>query len=228
MFAVIYVLALHFARRGVLPFVLRYLPRRTTQADDTAAPLPRRRMPEPGTPLLAVDRMIKRFGGLEAVSQVGFTIAAGEIVGLIGPNGAGKSTLFNLRHRGAAKRRRHCRLSRTGHYPLRSAAHRAGRHRAAPSARETSLRACRLIDNVLLGTYLRTRSGFLGGALRLDRAEEARARGEALRQLERVGLANSADELPAICRLAVSASSKSPARSPPIRPLSSSTNRPPV
>ena len=39
------------------------------------------------------------------------------------------------------------------------------------------------IDNVLLGTYLRTRSGFLGGALRLDRAEEARARGEALRQL---------------------------------------------
>lgn len=67
-FAVIYVLALHFARRGVLPFVLRYLPRRTTQADDTAAPLPRRRMPEPGTPLLAVDRLIKRFGGLEAVS----------------------------------------------------------------------------------------------------------------------------------------------------------------
>ena len=45
-----------------------------------------------------------------------------------------------------------------------------------------------LIDNVLLGTYLRTRAGFLGGALRLDRAEEARARFEALRQLERVGL----------------------------------------
>ena len=53
-------------------------------------------MPEAGTPLLVVDRLIKRFGGLEAVSQVGFAVAAGEIVGLIRPNGAGKSTVFNL------------------------------------------------------------------------------------------------------------------------------------
>ena len=45
---------------------------------------------------MVVDRLIKRFGGLEAVSQVGFEVAAGEIVGLIGPNGAGKSTVFNL------------------------------------------------------------------------------------------------------------------------------------
>ena len=48
-----------------------------------------------------------------------------------------------------------------------------------------------LVDNVLLGTYLRTGAGFLQGALRLDRAEEARARAEALRQLERVGLGGS-------------------------------------
>jgi branched-chain amino acid transport system permease protein len=51
------------------------------------------------------------------------------------------------------------------------------------------------IDNVLLGTYLRTRSGFIAGALRLDRAEEARARSEALHQLERVGLGVNAHEL---------------------------------
>jgi branched-chain amino acid transport system permease protein len=51
------------------------------------------------------------------------------------------------------------------------------------------------IDNVLLGTYLRTRSGFIAGALRLDRAEEARARFEALHQLERVGLGAHANEL---------------------------------
>ena len=44
------------------------------------------------------------------------------------------------------------------------------------------------IDNVLLGTYVRTSAGFLGGALRLDRGEEARARFEALTQLKRVGL----------------------------------------
>jgi branched-chain amino acid transport system permease protein len=52
-----------------------------------------------------------------------------------------------------------------------------------------------LIDNVLLGTYLRTRSGFLAGALRLDRAEERSARFEALRQLQRVGLAEKFGEL---------------------------------
>ena len=40
-----------------------------------------------------------------------------------------------------------------------------------------------LIDNVLLGTYLRTRAGYLRGALRLDRAEEAAARHEALRAI---------------------------------------------
>jgi branched-chain amino acid transport system permease protein len=45
-----------------------------------------------------------------------------------------------------------------------------------------------LIDNVLLGTYLRTRAGFVRGALRLDRAEETRARYEAQFQLKRVGI----------------------------------------
>jgi branched-chain amino acid transport system permease protein len=52
-----------------------------------------------------------------------------------------------------------------------------------------------LIDNVLLGTYLRTRSGYLRGAMRLDRAEEASARLEALVQLQRVGLGESANDL---------------------------------
>jgi branched-chain amino acid transport system permease protein len=52
-----------------------------------------------------------------------------------------------------------------------------------------------LIDNVLLGTYPRTRSGFFVGALRLDRSEEKCARFEALRQLQRVGLAEKFGEL---------------------------------
>src|SRR5262249_4157325 len=52
-----------------------------------------------------------------------------------------------------------------------------------------------LLDNVLLGTYGRTRSGFLSAALRLDRGEERRAQHEALRQLERVGLAEPCFEL---------------------------------
>lgn len=46
--------------------------------------------------ILEVSNVTKRFGGLLAVSEVSFSIAEGEILGLIGPNGAGKTTLFNI------------------------------------------------------------------------------------------------------------------------------------
>jgi branched-chain amino acid transport system ATP-binding protein len=46
--------------------------------------------------LLEVNALCKRFGGLEAVADLSFTVGEGEILGLIGPNGAGKSTVFNL------------------------------------------------------------------------------------------------------------------------------------
>lgn len=47
-------------------------------------------------PLLKVQGLSKRFGGLHAVSDLSLHVAPNEIVGLIGPNGAGKSTAFNL------------------------------------------------------------------------------------------------------------------------------------
>jgi branched-chain amino acid transport system ATP-binding protein len=47
-------------------------------------------------PILQLDKVRIRFGGLTAVNAVDFSIAEGELAGLIGPNGAGKTTVFNL------------------------------------------------------------------------------------------------------------------------------------
>jgi branched-chain amino acid transport system ATP-binding protein len=47
-------------------------------------------------PFFRAERLVKRFGGLTAVNDVGFELARDQIVGLIGPNGAGKTTLLRL------------------------------------------------------------------------------------------------------------------------------------
>ncbi|MBW1731288.1 MAG: ABC transporter ATP-binding protein [Deltaproteobacteria bacterium] len=46
--------------------------------------------------LLHVDKISKAFGGVNAVSEVSFTLKRGEVLGVIGPNGSGKTTLVNL------------------------------------------------------------------------------------------------------------------------------------
>ncbi|RKR87076.1 amino acid/amide ABC transporter ATP-binding protein 1 (HAAT family) [Micromonospora pisi] len=64
-------------------------------------PSPREETPGPAVPpagrepLLEVDNVTLRFGGVVALNQVNFTLYKGEILGLIGPNGAGKTTCFN-------------------------------------------------------------------------------------------------------------------------------------
>lgn len=47
-------------------------------------------------PILRLDKVCKRFGGVVAANEVSFSVLPGEIMGLIGPNGAGKSTIMNL------------------------------------------------------------------------------------------------------------------------------------
>ena len=47
-------------------------------------------------PLLEMENVSKRFGGVRALDGIDFTVGRGELVGLIGPNGAGKTTLFNI------------------------------------------------------------------------------------------------------------------------------------
>jgi branched-chain amino acid transport system ATP-binding protein len=52
-------------------------------------------MSAPG-PLLVLDNVSKRFGGLSVVEELSFAVPRGSCTGLIGPNGAGKTTVFNL------------------------------------------------------------------------------------------------------------------------------------
>src|SRR5215469_4643331 len=192
-FAVLFVVLLQRARTGLLPFLLRWLPQLEPSRPISAPPMARRRQPMKGVPLLSVEGVERRFGGLLAVNDVSFELKAGEILGLIGPNGAGKSTMFNLITGVLRPDRGRIRFLDVDitRRPQREIA-RAG---IARTFQHVKLRPrMTLLDNVLLGIYPRTRAGFLAGALRLDRAEESQARYEAIRLLQRVGLAERAFE----------------------------------
>jgi ABC-type branched-subunit amino acid transport system ATPase component len=64
----------------------------------TTAALRERELEKPGPakPVLEVAGLTKRFGGINAVTDVSFTLHSDEILGLIGPNGAGKTTIFDM------------------------------------------------------------------------------------------------------------------------------------
>ena len=81
--------------------VVLWLPQGLAGLIDPPAAPPVPRLPQPLVPTsggqrLALDKVRKRFGGVEALAGVTLSIARGEIVGLIGPNGSGKTTLLNV------------------------------------------------------------------------------------------------------------------------------------
>ncbi|MES8343232.1 ABC transporter ATP-binding protein, partial [Cutibacterium acnes] len=134
----------------------------------------------------------KRFGGLQALSDVGIEIKRGQVYGLIGPNGAGKSTFFNMISGVDDPTEGEVRLlgePMTGQ-PSRAFAAR-GLGRTFQHVRLLGQRS--VLDNVALGAHLRGRSGWLASMLRLDRREEAALLAEAMRQIERCGLAEHAE-----------------------------------
>jgi ABC-type branched-subunit amino acid transport system ATPase component/ABC-type branched-subunit amino acid transport system permease subunit len=194
-FGVLFIVLLQWARGGVVPMISRYLPRPRLSLPTQAEPLELRARPTVSSrPVLTIQGATKRFGALAAVNDVTFEVKHGEVLGLIGPNGAGKSTLLDL-ITGTAK-------PNAGRIVFLDddVTTLAPRHVAAKGIARTfqhvKLRPnMTLLENVLLGTYPRTRSGFLVGAIRLDREEERSAQFEALQQLRRVGLGEKAGEL---------------------------------
>jgi branched-chain amino acid transport system permease protein len=193
-FGALFILMLQHVRGGLIPALRRLLPRAEPPPPEDAPALPRRAPPAAGTELLMVEGLVKRFGGLLAVNEVDFSLRAGEILGLIGPNGAGKSTLFNLISGAAAPSAGRVRF--LGHDLVGLPARRIAARGIARTFQHVRLRpTMTLLENVMLGTHLRTRAGLFAGALRLDRAEERAARAEAMRQLRRVGLADRPYEL---------------------------------
>jgi branched-chain amino acid transport system permease protein len=193
-FSALFILFLQRARQGIVPFFAGFLPDMKMSRPPPATALPRREQPAPGTPLLKVSGAQRRFGGLVAVNNVSFEVRSGEILGLIGPNGAGKTTMFNLLT--GALRANSGEIKFAGRSITRDAQFRIARSGISRTFQHVKLRPrMTLLDNVLLGTYARTSSGLLAGAMRLNQAEEASARYEALQQLERVGLGDKPFEL---------------------------------
>ena len=144
--------------------------------------------------VLNIQNVNKRFGGLQAFTDVGIKILSGQIYGLIGPNGAGKTTFFNVI---------------TGLYqPDSGTFELAGKpyspsapHEVAKAGIARTFQNIRLfgemtaLENVMIGRHLRTHQGVLGAIFRYPaaRREEAEIRQRALELLEFVGIAQFAN-----------------------------------
>jgi len=144
-------------------------------------------------PLLEIDDVTVRFGGVVALDGVTFSVAQGSIVGLIGPNGAGKTTLFNCLSR--LYRPAHGDIRLNGRSLRRCVASDiaflgVGRTFQSPALFESMS----VIDNVKVGAHARGHNGALADAvtLPLTRHEEREFEATAHAMLAFVGLDNVA------------------------------------
>jgi branched-chain amino acid transport system ATP-binding protein len=153
--------------------------------------------PEAGTaPLLEVEAITKRFGGLTALSAVSFSIRAGEIYGLIGPNGAGKTTLFNVLTGLYRHDEGHFRLA--GRPLVNATPDRIAALGIARTFQNIRLFAnLSALENVMIGRHVRTKAGVAGAIFRdpRTRAEEAAIVKRARELLDYVGIGARANEL---------------------------------
>jgi branched-chain amino acid transport system ATP-binding protein/branched-chain amino acid transport system permease protein len=193
-FGMMLVLLLQLAPGGVWPWLMRRLPLKPERRRiDPALVLPPRRKPAPiDDSLLIIDHARKQFGGVVAVNDVSFDVGAREIVALIGPNGAGKSTTFNLitgvltASSGSISL-----MGRTLRGATPQAITQLGVSRTFQHVKLVA--DMTVLENVAIGAHLRGHAGALSSMLRLDRADEAKLLAEAMRQIERVGLAAQAN-----------------------------------
>jgi len=145
-------------------------------------------------PLLRIDQVSVRFGGIVALDGVSFDVARGQVCGLIGPNGAGKSTLFNC-----LSRLYRCdggRIDFDGRPLSTLPRHRMAAIGVGRTFQNLALFATMSVrDNVLVGTHAHHHAGFLRNALRLPGAAgiERRARERAQQLIELLELSDVAE-----------------------------------
>jgi branched-chain amino acid transport system ATP-binding protein len=145
-------------------------------------------------PVLKVQGVSKRFGGLQALSDVGITIEEGQVYGLIGPNGAGKTTFFNV-ITGLY-------IPDSGTFELGGVPYKpAAVHEVAKAGIARTFQNIRLfpemtaLENVMVGRHVRTGSGLVGAIFRTAafKAEEAAIAQRAQELLDYVGIGRYAD-----------------------------------
>lgn len=161
-------------------------------------------------PLLAVNGLMMRFGGLLAVNNVSLELREREIVSLIGPNGAGKTTVFNCLTGFISRQavRSHCASVLEG-LPGQQIA-RMGVVRTFQHVR--LFREMTVIENLLVAQHQQLKTGLFSGLLKTPAFR--RAQSEALtarRLLERIGLLNMPTAVPIIWPTATSVGWRLPA-----------------